>query len=72
MKIETTSMFTLTDIDRLLEKHSLETYSGCSVPLFESVRTEFGDAVANEVIRCIPEHTLKEAVCYALTIHCIG
>jgi len=71
MKIETTTMFNVTDFDRLLEKHGLETYSGCSVPLFESVRTEFGDAVATEIIRCIPENVFKEAVCYALTVHCL-
>lgn len=65
-------IFELQEIEDMLNKHGLETYPGCSVALLESVRTEFGDEIANEVIRSVPDYIIKEAVCYALTIHSLN
>lgn len=56
------------EIDNTLEKHGLETYSGCGSSLMESVRTEFGDKFADEVIRHIPTEAVKEAVYYTLVL----
>jgi len=49
-----------------LEKLGLETYPGCRVSLLESVQTEFGDNILQEVFRQLSDDTVIELVHNAL------
>jgi hypothetical protein len=54
-----------------LNKLGLETYIGCAGPLFESVRTEFGDQFLMDALRSISDEEAKGAVYYALVTNSI-
>jgi hypothetical protein len=49
-----------------LEKHGLETHPGCRVNLFESVKLEYGEEVAKDVIRYFSDIEVMKAVHNAL------
>jgi hypothetical protein len=49
-----------------LEKHGLETHPGCAVDLFESVRFEYGEDVAKDVIKYFSDVEVMKAVHNAL------
>ncbi len=52
-----------------LEKHGLETYPGCRVDLFESVKFEYGEEVAKDVIRQFSDVEVIAAVHSALFVN---
>jgi len=52
-----------------LEKLGLETYPGCRVSLLESVQTEFGDNILQEVFRQLSDDTVIELVHNALLLY---
>jgi|TARA_B100001094_G_scaffold50444_1_gene46029 hypothetical protein len=53
----------------MLEKHGLETYPGCRLDLFQSVKEEYGEAIANDVIRYFSDIEMMNAVYNALLVN---